>query len=313
MAEATSLAIGVAGLAGLFSSCLQAFSLFHASRAYGRDCEVLLTKLDVEKTLLLQWGNRVGLLTTCNTNDGNDWRNQQHICSAIERILKCVILLLTDSEKLRSEYGAIPDSLAVGTLEDTVALSSGRMSSFINSYREFQARIGIRQDNASLLQKTRWAIRDRDKFSSLISELGCFIRFLNELVPASEQVRQLFIKEDIERLTQDMRTLHLIQEACATDHRDWSEAASIRMEATQLGTEDLQRIEDWIPDVEDGPQEEALNPTSSLSPNEPSSFDPDMFRSIATGSLDSLVQMCKSGTMLVTATDTNGHSLLRVS
>ena len=38
------------------------------------------------------------------------------------------------------------------------------------------------------------------------------------------------------------------------DHRDWSEAASIRAEASEIGIEDLQRIEDWRRDIDELPQ-----------------------------------------------------------
>lgn len=51
MAEAIGLVLGVAGLAGLFNACIEAISLFHASRSHERDFEIIMTRLEIEKTI----------------------------------------------------------------------------------------------------------------------------------------------------------------------------------------------------------------------------------------------------------------------
>jgi Prion-inhibition and propagation len=45
---------GLAGLAGLFSACVDCFAFIQSGHAHGRDLEILLTKLDVEKARILQ-------------------------------------------------------------------------------------------------------------------------------------------------------------------------------------------------------------------------------------------------------------------
>ncbi|KAK4035203.1 hypothetical protein C8A01DRAFT_18092 [Parachaetomium inaequale] len=65
MAEVAGLALGVVGLAGIvgaFKDVVDLFSLFVDSKHLGRDYEILDTKLDIEKTMLLLWADRVGLL-----------------------------------------------------------------------------------------------------------------------------------------------------------------------------------------------------------------------------------------------------------
>lgn len=135
-------------------------------------------------------------------------------------------------------------------------ISSSRMRSFANSYRQFQERMGIRYDSTVLLLRAKWAIRDRERFSSLINELNTFVKSLNDLLPAPQHHHQLRVRDDHERLAQDIRSLRLIQEASKRDHSDWSDAASIRADATEMGTEDLQRIESWQEDIEELPQED---------------------------------------------------------
>ncbi|KAH6869681.1 hypothetical protein B0T10DRAFT_541623 [Thelonectria olida] len=58
MAETAGLVLGVVTLAGTFKDCVDLFSYFLSYRSLGRDYEILVAKLDVEKTLLLQWAHR---------------------------------------------------------------------------------------------------------------------------------------------------------------------------------------------------------------------------------------------------------------
>ena len=60
--EAVGLVLGIAGLAGLFSSCIGAFTFIEGCRSRLVDLQILLTKLDVEKARLLQWDEAAGLL-----------------------------------------------------------------------------------------------------------------------------------------------------------------------------------------------------------------------------------------------------------
>ncbi|EAQ86206.1 hypothetical protein CHGG_07459 [Chaetomium globosum CBS 148.51] len=63
--EVAGLALGVVGVAGILSTLkdvAELYSLFVDSRSVGRDYEMLDTKLDIERTMLLHWADRVGLL-----------------------------------------------------------------------------------------------------------------------------------------------------------------------------------------------------------------------------------------------------------
>ncbi|EGU73096.1 hypothetical protein FOXB_16392 [Fusarium oxysporum f. sp. conglutinans Fo5176] len=64
MAEVAGLAlgaVGVVGLIGAFKDTIDLFGLLAESRDLGRDYEILRIKLDIQKTLLLQWTDRYGL------------------------------------------------------------------------------------------------------------------------------------------------------------------------------------------------------------------------------------------------------------
>lgn len=101
MAEVAGLALGVIALAGIFKDCLEIFSYISAVRSLGQDYEILETKLDVEKTLLLQWAQRVRLLFPEYDERLDDPATQL----IIARVLAGVKLLLSESDKLQHRYG----------------------------------------------------------------------------------------------------------------------------------------------------------------------------------------------------------------
>ena len=61
MAEAAGLALGVLTLTSLFKDCIDLFLYIDSVRNSSREYQVLETKLDIERTLLLQWAERVRL------------------------------------------------------------------------------------------------------------------------------------------------------------------------------------------------------------------------------------------------------------
>ncbi|ENH62238.1 hypothetical protein FOC1_g10015205 [Fusarium oxysporum f. sp. cubense race 1] len=103
MAEVAGLAlgaVGVVGLIGAFKDTIDLFGLLAESRDLGRDYEILRIKLDIQKTLLLQWTDRVGLL---RQDDYDPYLDQAHTREAIGHTLSCIRLLLTDATTLKNK------------------------------------------------------------------------------------------------------------------------------------------------------------------------------------------------------------------
>jgi hypothetical protein len=92
----------VIGVASLFTSCVDAFGYFKLYQNATRDIEVVLLKLDIEKTRLLIWGENVGIFSATH-------RNQQlldeRVAELIKRVLQQIQDLLIDADKLRTSYG----------------------------------------------------------------------------------------------------------------------------------------------------------------------------------------------------------------
>ena len=76
--EAVGLTVGIVGLAGLCSACLDAFGLISTAKAFSIEYEISSIKLDIEKTKLLHWAEGVGLLAT-DPRERSSALNRSHI------------------------------------------------------------------------------------------------------------------------------------------------------------------------------------------------------------------------------------------
>lgn len=226
MAEAVGLAVGVLALVGTFKDCVDLFDYFSTSRTLGRDFELLETKLDIEKTLLLQWADRVQLLDP----DFYDARlRDPSTADPVSRVLCNLRLLLCEGGTLQKRYGV----KSAKQSEPSKALSTvsrGRMESFtskiapwseklthqqnqqasvtrhvfeqklVYGFERLILRIKRRQKDVTLLNKTRWVIHDKDKFDRLIQQISYYIAKLNELVPDIHDRIPVMTRYDLEHV-----------------------------------------------------------------------------------------------------------------
>ena len=94
----------ITSLADLFSTCIDCFDLIDSAHRYSCGSAILLTKLEIEKTRLLIWGEAVGILESVDgTRDPQ--LHKTKVRPTIEIILVCIKMLFTDAENLKSKYG----------------------------------------------------------------------------------------------------------------------------------------------------------------------------------------------------------------
>lgn len=100
MAEAAGLAVGITGLAVSFKACIDLFDCFYTAKKLDHDFYILVTKLDIERTKLLQWGERTGILRPDVTRGAAGIEK----LSAALPILKGIKALLCDGQILQTRY-----------------------------------------------------------------------------------------------------------------------------------------------------------------------------------------------------------------
>ena len=213
--KAAGLVFGAIGFAAvLFSASVDCFNFVDSCRTYGRDYEMILIKLDIEKTRLLQWGYEVGLCSGDSQNGVPDLDSNQ----MVERVLNCICLLLTAADKLRSKYGMKISEVSSSALSGDMALtfvSRSRLLNFIKKYADFCRHIALRQKRTSTSIKMAWAIRDSSRFALLVNDLREYINGLYEIAQVSSQNQRNMIREDIEHLSADLGTFTLVEMACS--------------------------------------------------------------------------------------------------
>ena len=103
-AEPISLTVGVVALASLFSTCIECFDFFKAGQRLEEDIDILLIKLDLEKTRMLIWGNAVGILKAEDEGRAVEL-SEPSTSTLVGRCLERVQSLLSNTEDLQKAYG----------------------------------------------------------------------------------------------------------------------------------------------------------------------------------------------------------------
>ncbi|KAL9574066.1 hypothetical protein ACKAV7_001842 [Fusarium commune] len=227
MAEVAGLALGVLGLAGLTGAFKDTIDLFntvvdmhHMVRQY----QVLDIKLDIEKTLLLQWAERVKLLQT-------DHGLQQRYGLRLKNDTETPTLPpISTSMSLGPDLSELPSELFSGSLplqRDTSGqqrdisqsgwrFSQQRMKRFMRRLEALPVPVQGQATTTSVARKTRWVIRDKQKFEILVQDLAELTAKLDQVAPpSSSETARSMVQSDIELIKKDVRKLLLFQEAAA--------------------------------------------------------------------------------------------------
>ena len=240
--EPISLSIGIAAL---FTSCFECFEYFKAAKGFEWNFEVLLVKLEYQQERLLVWGDLVGIGTGGHHGHDPDLENNKKIEDVTRRCLTSIQILLKDAEILRSKYG-----LGAYTAARDTAPHSGIDS---NALKRLRLRLGRQPQGPTVLDNTRWAIHDGTNFQKLVEDIRDLIDGLTTKVPVSSELQEQKVQDDIASMVDEIRSLHLFQEAYKDDYSKWWTAASAAIDASELNTIDdrlaHECVDHYVPSV----------------------------------------------------------------
>ena len=230
--EAAGLAIGVGGLATSFATCVDCFEYVDIGRNFGGDFGKCLLRLDVAKLRMIQWGESVGLapqhtpesLTVNLSRQEARIANElfEQIQDSFERAEK-----LSKTYKSWKERSQVASAGALDAYNPITELEP--VDKHVHSTVQELAK--RRQLTTSLPTKARWALYEKKKFTSLISDIDIFVSDLLELVPASRDRQAAICKADIGKFD-DLRCLKALRQVTPEDDSILKEAVAHRMNST---------------------------------------------------------------------------------
>ncbi|KAJ2896758.1 P-loop containing nucleoside triphosphate hydrolase protein [Zalerion maritima] len=277
--DATGVVLGVAGLAGLFSTCVDCFHLIQRGCTFDRDYRILETKFDNQELRLCAWGRACGLISSNNSSASTIARNasfgasgttvgsfdtvldEPQLQSRVRATLECIMLLFCDEKGLRGRYGLEPCEIQLGS-SGTAALDPtalallpfdvGKSSDRIDGSEPTgsSSRPGAffswkrKQRSLGFRGSARWAICDREKFLDLVQHIKDFNDDLESMTRAMEIPwrQRIIVAYEVGEI-EDMETLEEIEEAGDGGADVVSETASVRLEwmrdASSMGSDSI--------------------------------------------------------------------------
>ncbi|CAN9171605.1 unnamed protein product [Alternaria alternata] len=226
--EAVGLTVGLLALVGVFEDCVTLLSQFGAAKSIGKDYSYLATRLDFQRTLLLQWAERLKLY---DNREYDAPLKDPSLKDLIQSGLQCIIQLLQDGHLLQDRYGVRPANIQEAA-ETSTALSS-RLSLRISKQslglwklhnhaasqhdHTDSSHTPSDADSQSRLRtsdKVRWVIKDKEQFESLVRKLSDLLMDLDRVIPPLQLgwSHQIVLENEIKKL-KSVRELRKVMNA----------------------------------------------------------------------------------------------------
>jgi len=243
--EAAGLAIGALALVGVFEDCVTLLSQIGAAKSMDKDYILLATRLDFQKTLLLQWANRLKLY---DNSDYDTRLDDPSIARVMHNGLACIRQLLQDGRKLQKRYG-LRQAGAQEVIEHSTAVSNRLSSSIQDQSLDLRTRYPASQPDQSDLpyyiprggskskfsisDTIKWVIKDKEQFEVLVRDLSNLITDMDRVIPGNQS--RTVLKQEIQALD-SVQELNLVMDASVIDNVDLVNVTKVAIEqrCTQL-------------------------------------------------------------------------------
>ncbi|KAK7956675.1 uncharacterized protein PG986_005897 [Apiospora aurea] len=234
--EVPGLAVGIAGLAGLFSACVDCFELVQRGRYLGKDYHLLETKFNNQWRRLTTWGRPCGL--PHKEEYAARIFQDEEVRSGVEYTLLQLLVLFQDGDHLNRRYGLTkaaqtePEAAVLLPSDNRAAARRAAVSMLGRRIRELKD--GMTPSSMltgyGISKRAKWAVQDKEKFTELIQHMRDLIEDLEGITAslgAQERQRE-FIKHDMESIS-DVPALESMEEARAGRIDTVSDAATFRL------------------------------------------------------------------------------------
>ena len=213
----------------MFTTCVDCFEYVELGRNFGNDFGKCLLRLDVAKLRMLQWGESIGLSPQQHTTNlqlsGQEAQVAEDLLGQIQDSFSRA-KDLSNGYRIRKEGARQTSDGTLAVFNPTIELDPVKSQVHFTT-KELAKR---RQATTSLTHKTKWALYEKRRFTSLIGEVDGFVNDLIDLVPASKSRQEAICKADMREFGNE-QSLKVLNEVAAEDDVMLKEAIAHQMKS----------------------------------------------------------------------------------
>ncbi|KAK1729287.1 hypothetical protein CaCOL14_002567 [Colletotrichum acutatum] len=236
MAEAIGTAIGVVGFLGqLFDGCVKAYGYFSAAANLDADSQRLLCKVRIEEMRLVVWGRGWGVAEgrlEAHLNGFSREAGDPRMAGLAEGIMRELHATVTDFGKLRERYGFVEDG--GGPDGGTGKLGGG------GGVDGEKGGEGKRRDwRKEISRRAKWVIADKEKFTTLLTDLKYFNDGLEQLFPPRllPSLHRSWRHSLLDSARRDVAQLALLESSSADSYPQLTASANLKKLRINLDAE----------------------------------------------------------------------------
>ncbi|KAF2967340.1 hypothetical protein GQX73_g6272 [Xylaria multiplex] len=166
--EVVGLGVGVIGLAGLFSTCLDLLERWDSFQDFGRESGPIRARFIADCARFRQWGQHTGIGEGKREGNSHQALDDPSIRSAVELLLLNIKNIEVDAKNRAPYLGWMPASHCSQPKNNTVAQ---------NGFTPFET---------SRRNRLGWALRSKARTLALVAPFETLVQKLYDLIPVSE-------------------------------------------------------------------------------------------------------------------------------
>ncbi|KAK1639254.1 prion-inhibition and propagation-domain-containing protein [Colletotrichum phormii] len=237
MAEAIGTAIGVVGFLGqLFDGCVKAYGYFSAAANLDADSQRLLCKVRIEEMRLVVWGRGWGVAEgegrlEAHLNGFSREAGDPRMAGLAEGIMRELHATVTDFGRLRERYGFVEDGGGEGgKLGNGDGGVGGGEKGGEGKKRDWRREIS---------RRAKWVIADKEKFTTLLTDLKYFNDGLEQLFPPRllPSLHRSWRHSLLDSARRDVAQLALLESSSADSYPQLTASANLKKLRINLDAE----------------------------------------------------------------------------
>ncbi|KAI3331487.1 prion-inhibition and propagation-domain-containing protein [Xylariaceae sp. AK1471] len=168
--EAAGLGIGVIGLVGLFSTCLDMVERWDSYKDFGLESESLRARLTADRVLFRQWGQKVGIGNDRREGDHHKALDDPSIRPAIDLVLRSIKNIEDDANTFASPLRHFSDLTRLSAEVDSMLHKDSKPFKKSENITSRRSRLG-------------WALGGKARVLKLVASFEVLVQKLYDLVP----------------------------------------------------------------------------------------------------------------------------------